>query len=123
MEVSVTTDLWPLLKFATAANTFLPVSAQTGSGALLLLPAVLPALEPDAVAADYRFEDQNAKQQMVPYAIRLQRFTGNLAEGASGWGPILGGWFVFISQHHNHTVKVFYCWYRWGFTFIRAFLQ
>ena len=86
MEVSVTTDLWPLLKFTTAANTFLPVSPQAGSGALLLLPAVLPAPEPAAVAADYRFEDQNAKQQLVPYAIRLQRFTGSLQEGAKQLG-------------------------------------
>jgi hypothetical protein len=82
LEVSVTADLWPLLKFATAANTFLPVAAATGTGGLVMLPAVLPAVpaEPAPVAVDYRFDD--AKQQLVPYAIRLQRFTGNLPQGA-----------------------------------------
>ncbi|WIA40088.1 hypothetical protein OEZ86_013500 [Tetradesmus obliquus] len=81
LEVSVTADLWPLLKFATAANTFLPVTAAAGTGALVMLPAVLPAVpaEPAPVAVDYRFDD--AKQQLVPYAIRLQRFTGSLPEG------------------------------------------
>jgi hypothetical protein len=46
-----------------------------------MLPAVLPAapVEPAPVAVDYRFDD--AKQQLVPYAIRLQRFTGSLPEG------------------------------------------
>jgi hypothetical protein len=46
-----------------------------------MLPAVLPAApaEPAPVAVDYRFDD--AKQQLVPYAIRLQRFTGSLPEG------------------------------------------
>ncbi|KAF6263315.1 hypothetical protein COO60DRAFT_1635331 [Scenedesmus sp. NREL 46B-D3] len=81
LEVSVTADLWPLLKFATAANTFLPVAASTGTGGLVMLPAVLPAApaEPAPVAVDYRFDD--AKQQLVPYAIRLQRFTGSLPQG------------------------------------------
>lgn len=84
MEVTITSDLWPLLKFATAANTFLPLSASSGSGGLLLLPAVLPAPEPSAaVAVDYRFEDQSMKQQLVPYAIRLQRFTGGLPQGGA----------------------------------------
>lgn len=81
LEVSVSADLWPLLKFATAANAFLPTSRTTGTGGLVMLPAVLPTpSEPAAaVAADYRFDDQ--KQQLVPYAIRLQRFTGKLPQG------------------------------------------
>jgi hypothetical protein len=81
LEVSVTADLWPLLKFATAANTFLPITPATGTGGLVMLPAVLPAApaEPAPVAVDYRFDD--AKQQLVPYAIRLQRFTASLPEG------------------------------------------
>lgn len=80
LEVAVSVDLWPLLKFATAANSFLPASPASGTGGLVLLPAVLPAAEPSAVAADYRFDDQ--KQQLVPYSIRLQRFSGQLPAGA-----------------------------------------
>jgi hypothetical protein len=79
LDVSVSADLWPLLKFATAANAFLPMDSATGTGGLILLPAVLPAPQPSSVATDYRFEDQ--KQQLVPYSIRLQRLTSQLPGG------------------------------------------
>jgi len=67
-----------LIKFAAAANSFLPVSDRTGTGGLVILPAVLPA------AVDYRFADSKstAGPARYDYFFRLQRFTDELKGGA-----------------------------------------
>lgn len=68
-----------LIKFAAAANSFLPVSDRTGTGGLVILPAVLPA------AVDYRFADSKstAGPARYDYFFRLQRFTDELKGGAA----------------------------------------
>lgn len=81
LDVSVSGDLWRLLKLSTALNSFLPLSPAGCAGGLLLLPAVLPVPQAD-VAADYRFAAAPSGRVAVPYSIRLQRCAGRLPKGA-----------------------------------------
>lgn len=71
-----------LLKFAAAANCFLPVSEATGTGGLVLLPTVLPAPQPAGV--DFRFAAAavgNGGQESYDYYFRVQRYTDALPAG------------------------------------------
>lgn len=67
-----------LLKFAAAANCFLPVGEASGTGGLVLLPAVLPAPQG---AMDYRFAGPGSQQEAYDYYFRVQRYTDALPAG------------------------------------------
>lgn len=67
-----------LLKFAAAANCFLPVGEASGTGGLVLLPAVLPAPQG---AMDYRFAGPSGQQEAYDYYFRVQRYTDALPAG------------------------------------------
>jgi hypothetical protein len=90
-----------LMKFAAAANTFLPLSKTTGTGALVLLPAVLPAIpaaqgtpggsssssnrDVPQAAVDYRFAQSASAAPTGPqgydFYFRVQRLTQDLPGG------------------------------------------
>ena len=77
-----------LVKFAAAANSFLPVSDSNGTGGLTILPAVLPAANKasaaEPAAVDYRFAINRARQSGYDYFFRLQRCTQELPGGRCG---------------------------------------
>lgn len=77
-----------LIKFTAAVNCFLPVSEASGTGGLVLLPAVLPAA---TAAVDYRFAGTDRAQGAAyDYYFRVQRLTSELPQGT--WLGAFGDW-------------------------------